>query len=278
MDSTAPSGGLTVTLASSNPSVASVPPSIFVAAGATVSAPFTVTTAVVGASTSVSITATYQGNTATASFYVDPPAYEGYLDVANCNGLVGWAWDANRPNTPIKVDIYANGVLQASAVQANGYRSDLVTAGKGNGYHGFGWTVPQSLKNGVTYSMVVKYSGTGMALGTTPKSITCAPPVVHVIWMQPGYLAGFGGANNLVIAGSVTNVPAGTPVSLIYDQWSVGVWKSAPNTTTDSSGIWYTVVPNARFSDYYSVIAVSDGVQSPSCWTGPDSNRMIWCP
>jgi len=81
-----------------------------------------------------------------------------------------------------------------------------------------------------------------------------------------------------VLAGSVSNVPAGTLVSVIYDQWSVGVWQSAPNTTTDSNGIWYTVIPSANFSDNYSVIAVSSGVQSPGCWSGPDSNRLIWCP
>lgn len=124
--------------------------------------------------------------------------------------------------------------------------------------------------------------GTGTAGQPPNLTITVTPPpplpVAHVIWMQPGSMAGFGGATSLVIAGSVTNVPAGTRVDVIYDPWKVNAWLSAPSTTTDANGIFYTYVPNADFTDNYSVIAFSSGVQSPGCWSSPNCNRLTWCP
>ncbi len=67
------SGGVVVALASSNPSVASVPASVTVPQGAT-SANFTVTTTPVSVSTSVNISATYAGLTKTAPLTVLPQA------------------------------------------------------------------------------------------------------------------------------------------------------------------------------------------------------------
>jgi uncharacterized repeat protein (TIGR03803 family) len=69
----APSGGAAVTLSSSNPSVAGVPASVTVAAGAT-SASFPVMTTAVNASTSVTISGTYDGTTQSATLTVTPPA------------------------------------------------------------------------------------------------------------------------------------------------------------------------------------------------------------
>jgi hypothetical protein len=69
----APSGGAVVMLASSNGAVASVPPSVTVAAGAT-SASFSVTTTPVSVSTNVNISATYAGLTRTAVLTVRPSA------------------------------------------------------------------------------------------------------------------------------------------------------------------------------------------------------------
>ena len=88
VSSPAPPAGLTVGLASSNSQVASVPSSVFVPGGATLSQPFTVNTSVVQASTSVTLTATYQGSTS-ATFYVDPPASVSiaWVQPAECAGF-----------------------------------------------------------------------------------------------------------------------------------------------------------------------------------------------
>ena len=72
VSSAAPSGGAIVMLTSSNGTVASVPSSVTVAAGAT-SASFTVTTTPISVSTTVNISASYAGLTKTATLTVMPP-------------------------------------------------------------------------------------------------------------------------------------------------------------------------------------------------------------
>ena len=67
----APSGGATVSLSSANPSVAGVPASVTVAAGAS-SVTFNITTSTVTVNTSVVITATYNGVSRTTTLTVTP--------------------------------------------------------------------------------------------------------------------------------------------------------------------------------------------------------------
>lgn len=101
-----------------------------------------------------------------------PPIYEGYVDGADCNQIWGWAWDQNKPNTPINVDIYANNSYVATAA-ANQFRQDLFNAGKGNGYHAFVFVVPNYLKNGQLQNISVKFGGTNTQLTWSPRPITC---------------------------------------------------------------------------------------------------------
>jgi hypothetical protein len=72
LTSAAPSGGAVVTLSSSNTSAATVPASVTVPAGA-FSTTFTVSTASVTASTSLTISGTYGGATRSATLTVTPP-------------------------------------------------------------------------------------------------------------------------------------------------------------------------------------------------------------
>ena len=258
IDQPAPPAGTVVSLTSSAPSAATVPVSVTVPSGA-ISAPFVVTTNVVASSTPVTITASAGGSTVSASFTVAAPVYQGFLDVADCSGLAGWAWDANRPNTPITVDIYANGARQATGVPAGSYRSDLVAAGIGNGYHAFSWTLPLALKTGATYSMVVNYGGTSTPLGATPKSITCPPPSVTVAWVKPSS-ASWGPPNTLTVAGYARN---GTgSVQMVWREdggpWNVVAWQPTP----DSLAQWSNTIPRADYCHDFDVYANYSGVSS----------------
>jgi hypothetical protein len=67
----APPGGVTITLSSSDGGVV-VPASVPVAAGATASPTFTITTSVVSATKNVTISALYNGVTKTATLTVNP--------------------------------------------------------------------------------------------------------------------------------------------------------------------------------------------------------------
>ena len=101
---------------------------------------------------------------------------DGYLDVADCNQIIGWAWDRTNVNAALLVDIYDGNTLIAGGVLANQFRQDLLNAGKGNGQHGFGIPTPASLRDGKPHSIGVKFtSGTnaGNYLGSSPRPFVC---------------------------------------------------------------------------------------------------------
>ena len=102
----------------------------------------------------------------------EPPAYEGYHDITNCNAITGWAWDMNRPNDPVKIDIYDGDRLLAT-VAADGFRQDLLDAKKGNGKHGFLYPTPPQLKDEKPHTIKMKFAGTNTELQFTSKVITC---------------------------------------------------------------------------------------------------------
>ena len=102
--------------------------------------------------------------------------YEGYLDGTDCDGVYGWVWDPSHPDDPIMVDIY-DGDISLATVPANGFRKDLSSAGKGNGYHAYGFITPPSLKDGKPHSIWVRVSGTGFQLGSTPREMICTQQI-----------------------------------------------------------------------------------------------------
>jgi hypothetical protein len=101
-----------------------------------------------------------------------PPRYDGYLDIANCDGIHGWVWDQNQPNTPLSVEIYDGNTLLVT-MKADELRENLVSAGKGNGMHAYTYVLPPALKDDKPHSIRVKIAGTNFELGNSPKPITC---------------------------------------------------------------------------------------------------------
>ncbi|MEO6841458.1 MAG: AIDA repeat-containing protein [Bradyrhizobium sp.] len=64
------------------------------------------------------------------------PELRGYIDIVDSNLIAGWAQSIDHPETPVCLDILANGQLIGQAL-ANRYREDLQSAGLGSGRHGF---------------------------------------------------------------------------------------------------------------------------------------------
>ncbi|WP_137143862.1 hypothetical protein [Ethanoligenens harbinense] len=68
------------------------------------------------------------------------------MDYVDSSGVGGWVWKSSAPNLPIEAHVYvydSNGTqVYGVPVTANQYRSDLVNAGMGNGYHGFSTSIP----------------------------------------------------------------------------------------------------------------------------------------
>jgi hypothetical protein len=65
----------------------------------------------------------------------------GYIDRIRATSIAGWAQNADAPEAPVCLDIFADGKL-IGQVLANSYRDDLKCAGLGSGHHAFTFTRP----------------------------------------------------------------------------------------------------------------------------------------
>lgn len=98
-----------------------------------------------------------------------PPAYTGYLDEADRNGLNGWAKDSNLPNNTLNVDLY-DGMTLFQTVPAANYRGDSSI-----GYHGFFLPFPDAMIDGNSHTIHARYGGTATELNSSPKTVTVSP-------------------------------------------------------------------------------------------------------
>jgi hypothetical protein len=101
-----------------------------------------------------------------------PHNYIGFFDGQDCSGGGGWAVDLAQPNTTVQLDVY-DGTGYLFTIAANQYRPDVHAAGYGNGYNGFRYTLPDSLKDGVQHVIHIKYARTDTELINSPRSISC---------------------------------------------------------------------------------------------------------
>jgi hypothetical protein len=56
-------------------------------------------------------------------------SFDGFIYGADCSTFRGWAWDRNKPNTAISIDIL-DGVSVIKTLTAGELRQDLLDAGK----------------------------------------------------------------------------------------------------------------------------------------------------
>jgi len=124
-----------------------------------------------------------------------PPT--GWHDLANRDYTSGWVCDADNYNLPVVIHFYIEGGVFIGSAIASQYRSDLVSAGVcgGNGYHGFTFYLPSSLKDGKThtiyaYALDINSSGglTGgpnPLLGGAPISVFFPAPPAETYFSQP---------------------------------------------------------------------------------------------
>jgi len=118
------------------------------------------------------------------------PSWEGWFDNVTCDRVDGWAWDANRPNSPVDIGLFADGARVAT-LTANYFGQDLLDAHKGNGVHRYLYYLPDFLKDGVTHHITAQIVGpnTDLPISSpiTNGSISCAampqpgPPPPHAI-------------------------------------------------------------------------------------------------
>jgi len=105
------------------------------------------------------------------------PDLEGGVAQIDSSGIIGWAWDRNEPNTPLRVDVYDGNDLIAT-ILANVHRDGLVKAGKGNGAHGFEYRFPAPQRDNREHVITVRYAGTDQAIKGSPKALRLEPLIV----------------------------------------------------------------------------------------------------
>jgi hypothetical protein len=187
------------------------------------------------------------------------PSYRGYHETTTCSVVTGWGWNANAPATGITLYVFQGTQLLGSTV-ADKYRSDLASAGIGDGRHAFDWIFPSSLKDGQQHSISVRFGNTSSsaALTGSPQLITCspsAPPSASIAWIHPAEEA-WGPAGTLTAAGYASNGTGG--VQLVWrERGSTGVW-----------GAWTTVA--------YQPPPGADGTWSNSISSGNPTDKCHW--
>jgi O-antigen biosynthesis protein len=94
-------------------------------------------------------------------------SWRGHLDVVQRGHIEGWAQDEQDAIHPVMLRILVNGVPMGN-VLADRYREDLQTAGIGNGYHAFSFTVPGGLEPDGCHVIDVQRVDDGRALRGSP--------------------------------------------------------------------------------------------------------------
>ncbi|RRA99984.1 FG-GAP-like repeat-containing protein [Larkinella rosea] len=142
--------------------------------GTTISVPTSATgTLVYSATCTVGTCVSPPGSaTITVSPSLVSGSFDGFVYGADCSTFRGWAWDRNKPNTAVSVDIL-DGPTVIATVVADVFRQDLQTAGKGNGKHAFSWSIPNSLKDGLAHNLSARVSGSSFLLKDSPKALIC---------------------------------------------------------------------------------------------------------
>lgn len=159
----------------------------------------------------------------------------------SCSTLNGWAWDPDAPNTPIDVHIYKDGVFY-QATNAGTYRADLVTAGKGNGYHGFTWTIPSAWKDGANHSInvyAIDQNGDGNPnLQYSPViSFNCAPtPYSVTVDTTPTIGGSVKSSDNLINCGSTCSRTYSLNASVTLQAYPISTYWKFIGWSGDCSG------------------------------------------
>jgi hypothetical protein len=270
----APTGGAVVSLTRSNPSAATVPPSVTVPAGQK-TATFGVTTFAVATSTTVTVTASYSGGTQSATLTVAPPIVTGVsVSPTSVNG--GTPATGTVTLTGPAPPSGANVTLSSSNPSAAAVPGTAVVAA-GSTTATFGVTtfdVPSSTS--VTFTAVYNGSAAYGSLTVTPtpvlSSVTLNPPTILAGAIATGTAtltnpAPTGGA---VVTLSSSNTSAATVPGSITIQagstsanFNVTTLSVAADTTVTISASYQAMIRAASLTVIRSLTLTLDGGPGP---------------
>jgi Concanavalin A-like lectin/glucanases superfamily/Bacterial Ig domain len=205
---------------------------------------------------------------------INSPGFQGFLDIASCSEVSGWAWDANQGASAINVDIFDGGSPLATTT-ANIMRQDLVTAGIGNGFHGFRIPAPTSLQDGRSHIISARFGGTTQSLSSSPKTVNCSPSnfpstgTVNPKYVVLGVIYAPPGTDSHVDYTTTTMVGTSTSVSSSFtnstsESVSLGVSDSIFGSITRTASTEFT-----QESDTSSSVAVNETTTDTTVAHGP---------
>lgn len=175
----------------------------------------------------------YTGAT-TASTRFEMP--EGYLDYADKTEISGWTYDGTDARLTVHLYIYKDGKrVDLFPVTANVFRSDLKSAGKGDGKHAFSVNYDFATKLGVG-SYTIKAYAINQAGTNNPQ----LQGEKHVNITQ---ITTWAGKATTDVYGRVDANPKADAVLVIKTGWTVQVVgsKAAPD-----GGTWYKLIYNGK--------------------------------
>ncbi len=103
----------------------------------------------------------------------------GYLDGYDDHHVLGWAYDAGRPDEPVEVEILWDGRAVAVAT-ANLFRSDLLEHGVGGGQHGFRCPLPPAIAITGEHLISARIKNTDFFLKGGPLRIKPVPALAMI--------------------------------------------------------------------------------------------------
>jgi hypothetical protein len=138
------------------------------------------------------------------------PKQTGWLDIADCSGISGWAWDSSQPSSRLQIDLYDGSIHGApfASVAAANYRLDLKQAGMGDGAYGFFLSTPESLKDGRTHAIVAAIAGTDTAIQIGTNTLSCPANATGYQYYFSDKLSTLS-ADNWAIRGDASSVKGG---------------------------------------------------------------------
>lgn len=217
-------------------------------------------------------------------------APEGWLDGVSSTEISGWAWRSDIPNTPIDVHVYITNLSTNQQwgypITANLFRQDLLNAGYGNGYHGYGFSVNWADYPTGNYSIVVYAigaNGNNPALYGCPKNYNYATSDTH---------------KNSLIKGCLWTVPlsGGIIATIGYNVSSTCYVKTYSSTNRITSEISSFAKADKNPNPEINLPTISIGTtninnttikmaSSTNVWVSPDwiwgysvSNQSVTCP
>jgi hypothetical protein len=250
----APAGGAQVTLSSSNTSVASVPSSVTVGPGAT-SATFTVSTGAVSAPTAVTISASYGGQTQSATLTVNPAAVPPSITTQPANQTVTAGQTATFAvvaigTAPLNYQWQKNGSNIGGATSSNYTTAPTLAA-----------------DNGAQFTVLVSNSAGSVTSNPATLTVTQPLPTLTSLTLNPtGVVGGLQSSTGIVTLSAPA--PAGG-VQVALSSSNTGA-ATVPSTVTVPAG-----ATSATFTVRTSIVLISTSSTISASYNGTTKTANI---